>query len=128
MSRRMRLPVMVMFAMAILVLIIAGLTWNYRNAEVAEDRRNLSVTADYLAGDLNSEIRGTVQLLNGLSYARELENSDRAMCSAFLAGILKEYPQFGGIITIKPDGQLYCDSLNTGRSVDFTDRNSLMFR
>jgi signal transduction histidine kinase/CheY-like chemotaxis protein len=36
--------------------------------------------------------------------------------------VLKEYPQYTGILTIDPDGSLFCDSLQTGRNLDLRDR------
>jgi signal transduction histidine kinase len=57
-----------------------------------------------------------------LSRARDLETHDPAACSAFLADVLKEHPQYTGILTIKPDGELFCDSLRTGRKLNLTDR------
>jgi len=47
---------------------------------------------------------------------------DRAACSNFLADVLKEHPQYTGILTILPDGSLFCDSLRTGRKLVLTDR------
>ena len=44
------------------------------------------------------------------------------MCSAFLSAVREEYPQFTGILTIDPDGSLFCDSLQTNRSLDLRDR------
>ena len=122
MSIRARLLLLVLFATSMPVLLIGWLFYDYRDTEIAGARRSLSATAGYLALNLNDKVRGTAQLLYGLSHARELEDPDRDMCSAFLAAVLKEYLQFTGIITIKPDGQLDCDSLLTGRSLDLTDR------
>ena len=34
----------------------------------------------------------------------------------------EEYPQFTGILTINPDGSLFCDSLHTNRTLDLRDR------
>ena len=36
--------------------------------------------------------------------------------------MLKEYPQYTGILTITPDGSLFCDSLQTDRKLDLKDR------
>ena len=34
----------------------------------------------------------------------------------------EEYPQFTGILTINPDGSLFCNSLRTNRTLDLRDR------
>ena len=47
---------------------------------------------------------------------------DKAACSAFLSAVREEYPQFTGILTINPDGSLFCDSLRTDRTLDLRDR------
>jgi signal transduction histidine kinase/CheY-like chemotaxis protein len=36
--------------------------------------------------------------------------------------VREEYPQFTGILTINPDGSLFCDSLRTDRTLDLRDR------
>ncbi|MFX8176263.1 hypothetical protein ABTL07_19550, partial [Acinetobacter baumannii] len=41
----------------------------------------------------------------------------------FLADVLKEHPQYTGILTIQPDGSLFCDSLRSGRTLDLRDRS-----
>ena len=54
--------------------------------------------------------------------ARDLDTRDKAACSAFLSAVREEYPQFTGILTINPDGSLFCDSLRTNRTLDLRDR------
>src|SRR5690606_26551686 len=54
--------------------------------------------------------------------ARDFDKPDKAACSAFLNAVLKEHPQYTGILTIQPDGSLFCDSLRTGRKLNLTDR------
>ena len=39
-----------------------------------------------------------------------------------LSAVREEYPQFTGILTIDPDGSLFCDSLQSNRSLDLRDR------
>ena len=46
----------------------------------------------------------------------------RTACSAFLGEVLKEHPQYTGLLTIKPDGSLHCDSLRSGRVLKLNDR------
>ncbi|HEX9672531.1 MAG TPA: ATP-binding protein, partial [Burkholderiales bacterium] len=71
---------------------------------------------------LRDTVRATAQLHYGLSRARDLDTQDKAACSAFLADVLKEHPQYTGILTITPKGDLFCDSLRTGRALHLTDR------
>lgn len=93
-----------------------------RDAEVAEAGRLLSTEAGRVAGELSNMIRGTAQLHYGLSRARDFDGSDKTACSIFLGEVLKAHPQYTGILTINPDGNLFCDSLRTGRKLNLTDR------
>jgi signal transduction histidine kinase len=82
----------------------------------------LSATANDISNDLDEKIQGTAQLHYGLARARDLDTRDKAACSAFLSAVREEYPQFTGILTIDPDGSLFCDSLQTDRALDLRDR------
>lgn len=122
MSIRARLLVLMLFATLIPAL-VAGLQFlERRDLEIAAARQDLAVTSRRVAQGLNDTIRATAQLHYGLSRARDLQTEDKEACSAFLAEVLKRHPQYTGILTIKPDGQLFCDSLRTGRKLDLTDR------
>ena len=66
--------------------------------------------------------RAPAQLHYGLARARDLDTRDKAACSAFLSAVREEYRQFTGILTINPDGSLFCDSLRTNRTLDLRDR------
>jgi len=122
MSIRARLLWVIVLALLAVAVTNTWFYYGYRNEDNAQARQRLPDLADYIAKDLNDKFRGTAQLLYGLSRARDLEDPRRDACSAFLATVLKENPQYKGILTIKPSGELYCDSLRTGRSLDLTDR------
>jgi signal transduction histidine kinase len=93
-----------------------------RASEINAARDNLSAAANDISSDLDEKIQGTAQLHYGLARARDLDTSDKAACSAFLSAVREEYPQFTGILTINPDGSLFCDSLRTNRTLDLRDR------
>lgn len=122
MSIRVRLLVLMLFA-TLMPALVTGLQFlERRDSEIVAARRDLDTTAQRLAQGLNDTVRATAQLHYGLSRARDLHTEDKAACSHFLAEVLKRHPQYTGILTIKPDGQLFCDSLRTGRKLDLTDR------
>ena len=75
-----------------------------------------------IATSVDAKVQGTTQLHFGLSRARDLDSRDKAACSKFLSDVLEKNPDFTGILTIKPDGSLFCDSLSTGRVLDLRDR------
>ena len=122
MSLRARILVLVLAASVLPVLAMLWLLLENRATTGAEARDQLVVRAEIIASDLNDKIAGTVQLLFGLGRVPVVGSEDKAACSAFLADVLKEHPQYTGLLTIKPDGSLHCDSLRTGRSLKLNDR------
>ncbi|MEO8278517.1 MAG: ATP-binding protein [Ideonella sp.] len=94
-----------------------------RQATIDQDTARLVQMADQQAQTIAERIQGTAQLLYGLARTDELtRNDNRAVCSRFLNEVRETYPQYTGILTINPDGQLFCDSLRTGRELDLRDR------
>ena len=122
MTIRARLLWIALLATLLPAMLIAWRFVQEREREVASATRRLPEIAASIATDLAEKIQGTEQLHYGLARARDLDTQDRAACSAFLSKVRDKYPQYTGILTIQPDGQLFCDSLNTGRKLDVTDR------
>ncbi|MDO8298464.1 ATP-binding protein [Lacisediminimonas sp.] len=122
MSIRARLLWIALLATLLPALLISWRFVGEREGEIASATRQLPEIAASIASDLSEKIQGTEQLHYGLSRARDLDTRDRAACSAFLSRVRDKYPQYTGILTIHPDGRLFCDSLNTGRNLDLTDR------
>ena len=106
MSIRARLLILMLFATLIPALVAGLQFFERRNSEIAAARRELTTTAHGLAQGLHDTVRATAQLHYGWSRARDLQTEDKAACSNFLAEVLKMHPQYTGILTIKPDGQL----------------------
>ncbi len=122
MSIRARLLLLILFA-TLTPALVGGLKFvAHRDAEIAAAQRDLAAAAERIAQVLRDTVRATEQLHYGLSRARDLDTPNRAACSDFLANVLKAHPQYTGLITIKPDGSLFCDSLQTGRNLNLTDR------
>jgi signal transduction histidine kinase len=122
MSIRARLLLLILFATLIPALVGGMQFLERRDFEIAEAQRDLLAAAQRTARVLQATVRATSQLHYGLSRARDLDTQDKAACSAFLADVLKEHPQYTGILTITPKGDLFCDSLRTGRALHLTDR------
>ncbi|MEY2503429.1 MAG: hypothetical protein QOI07_3766 [Verrucomicrobiota bacterium] len=83
----------------------------------------LTATARTIAANLDAKIQGTIQLHFGLARARDLTGHDKVTCSNFLSDVLDKNPQYTGLLTVDPNGSLFCDSLRTGRVLDLRDRN-----
>lgn len=90
------------------------------NVEMA--KQHLGAASNSLALRIASSIQGTTQLHYGLSRAKDLVTNDKLACSSFLSDVREANPQYTGILTITPDGQLFCNSLMTGRTLDLRDR------
>jgi signal transduction histidine kinase/CheY-like chemotaxis protein len=122
MSLRTRLLILVIVAMLVPAILVAVRFIHNRTSEIDAALVDLSATANDISGDLDEKIQGTAQLHYGLARARDLDTNDKAACSAFLSGVREEYTQFTGILTITPNGGLFCDSLRTDRTLDLRDR------
>ncbi|HRD96062.1 MAG TPA: hypothetical protein PLA97_06650, partial [Rubrivivax sp.] len=122
MSIRSRLLLIVLLATAFPVLLVLARFLQERDAAMASDTASLAAVAHSRATLLNEKIQATAQLLYGLARARDLATEDRAACSRFLSDVREAYPQFTGILTVRPDGRLFCDSLRSGRELDLRDR------
>jgi hypothetical protein len=122
MSIRTRLLLIALLATAFPVLLVMARFVQERDTAMANDTVRLAALAHSRAVALNEKIQGTAQLLYGLARARDLATDDRAACSAFWSEVREAYPQFTGILTIRPDGRLFCDSLRSGRELDLRDR------
>jgi diguanylate cyclase (GGDEF)-like protein len=122
MSLRARILLLVLLATLVPAALLALYLAENRRNQIARAEEGLSALATHTADSLRDRVAGTVQLLHGLSRAPDLETADRDACSAFLGEVLKRYPQYTGLLTIRPDGQLHCDSLRTGRNLDLNDR------
>src|SRR6476646_8112664 len=122
MSLRTRLLVLVALATLVPAILLGLRFFQTRTSEIAAALVTLSASANNITNDLDEKIQGTAQLHYGLARAHDLDTRDKAACSAFLSGVREEYPQFTGILTIDPDGSLFCDSLRTNRTLDLRDR------
>jgi signal transduction histidine kinase/CheY-like chemotaxis protein len=122
MSLRTRLLILVIAAMLVPAILVGLRFVQNRTSDINAALANLSATANDILGDLDEKIQGTAQLHYGLARARDLDTSDKTACSNFLSAVREEYTQFTGILTIKPDGSLFCDSLRTDRTLDLRDR------
>src|SRR3954470_13548017 len=123
MSLRTRLLILVIAAMLVPAILVGLRFVQNRTSDINAALANLSATANDILGDLDEKIQGTAQLHYGLARARDLDTRDKTACSNFLSAVREEYTQFTGILTINPDGSLFCDSLRTSRILDLRDRD-----
>ncbi|KRR08847.1 two-component system sensor histidine kinase [Bradyrhizobium jicamae] len=122
MSLRTRLLILVIAAMLVPAILVGLRFIQNRTSDVDAALAGLSAAANDILADLDEKIQGTAQLHYGLARARDLDTRDKAACSAFLSAVREEYTRYTGILTINPDGSLFCDSLRTDRTLDLRDR------
>ncbi|GAA5165387.1 hypothetical protein GCM10025770_20830 [Viridibacterium curvum] len=122
MSLRARILWLVLAASFLPLLTVVWLLLEQRAAALDQAHAQLVARADSIAKDLDDKVAGTAQLLFGLGRVPILSSNDKAACSEFLATVLQEHPQYTGLLTIRPDGMLHCDSLRSGRKLDLNDR------
>lgn len=122
MSLRSRILLLVLAASMLPVLAMLLFLFEHRREAVVDARDQLRSHAEFVAADLGGRISGTVQLLFGLARVPVLQHGDKEACSRFLSEVLREHPQYTGLLTILPDGTLHCDSLHSGRKLDLNDR------
>lgn len=123
MSIRVRLLLLIMGAVLLPSMLIGWRYFEDRAKEVDAAINSMAAVARTIAASIDAKIQGTTQLHFGLSRAHDLGSSDKAACSKFLADVLEKNPDFTGILTINADGRLFCDSLQTGRTLDLRDRS-----
>ena len=123
MSLRAKLLGLVMLATLLPALLLGWRFGVESDTKIADAVKRLTMVADNVAADLEHRVQGTAQLHYGLAHSGTLDSPDRPACSAFLSAVREAYPQYTGILTVRPDGQLHCDSLQSGRSLDLRDRS-----
>jgi diguanylate cyclase (GGDEF)-like protein/PAS domain S-box-containing protein len=119
---RLRLLLLVLGTALLPAILVAGRYSQDRGKEIEATIRGLAATARTIASNFDARVQATTQLHFGLSRARDIAEHDKVACSNFLSQVLEKNPQFTGILTIDPDGFLFCDSLRTGRVLDLRDR------
>ena len=123
MSLRARLLVLALLATLLPALLVGWRFVRDSEIEISSAEKSLSAAADNIADDLDHRVQGTAQLHYGLVHGRVLGAADRSACSAYLSEVREAYPQYTGIVTVLPDGELHCDSLMTGRTLNLRDRS-----
>ena len=110
-SIRFRLLLLVLGTVFLPALLVGGRYYQDRSKEIDAAIDGLAATARTIASNFDAKIQGTIQLHFGLSRASDLAAGNKAACSSFLSEVREKNPQYTGILTIAPDGSLFCDSL-----------------
>ncbi len=122
MSIRLRVSLLVLLASLPALGLLVLHVFSHRADEIAEAKQELAALAGYAAQDLDEAIGGALQLAAGVARTRELQRPEPAACSAFLAGVRMEFPQYTTLSTYTADGDVQCDGLQSGRRINIADR------
>jgi diguanylate cyclase (GGDEF)-like protein len=122
MSLRARILALILASSLLPVLAVLWVLFESRADTIERARELLTSRTEAIASELDDRVSGTGQLLFGLGSVPIVASRDKAACSDFLAAVLKEHPQYTGLLTLRLDGELHCDSLRTGRTLNVSDR------
>lgn len=74
------------------------------------------------ADNLERAVEESRQLLFLLGHLPEVRGSKPTACSALMASLLKQYPNYVNFGAVKPDGKIWCSGLDLAESVAVVDR------
>ena len=111
MNLRTRVLLLVLLALLPPVLLLLYTLFDHRLDRINEAKRDLSAHARGTAHDLEYRLRSAALFAQALASDPALETPDRAACSATLASIARRFPDFGILATIRPNGDLHCNSV-----------------
>jgi PAS domain S-box-containing protein len=94
-----------------------------RRLAAADAKAEALRLARLAASDQQDTIKDTRQLLFALAQLPDVMGDDQSACSAFLAGLLNQYPQYTLVGVISPDGALSCSALPAQGPVNLADRD-----
>jgi PAS domain S-box-containing protein len=121
-SLRSRLLLLVLLA----IIPALGLTLYTASEDRQREANHIKEDALRLAQIVSVEeeqlIRGTRQLLVTLAELPQVRDGDSTLCSAFFAGLLKQYHRYDNLGAIELDGDVFCSALPTGGLVNAADR------
>ena len=117
---RTRLMALVLLA-TLLPAVLIGLRFFQDRRKRRVGHADLETAANGLALRISNRIQGTTQLHTGWRDQGPRHNRQNRLFFLSVRGAGGN-PQYTGILTITPDGQLFCDSLLTGRELDLRDR------
>ncbi len=123
MNIRTRLLFLVLFAVLVPAIFVGLRVVQDRNSDIAEATRYVGLIARNVASDLDEKIRGTAQLLYGITSASALQARETALCSEYLMTVRDTYPQYVSIVASEADGAVSCSSLGIERSMNLSDSN-----
>jgi nitrate/nitrite-specific signal transduction histidine kinase len=121
-SLRIRLLLLVLLAVVpMLALVLHSYAVQMRAATVGAQANALAL-ARLAANDQEHLIEGARQLLVVLAELPSVQDQDAAVCSSFLADLLKEYPLYENLGAANLEGDIFCSAVPSATRPNMSDR------
>ena len=98
-----------------LVLLTAADQRSFAAQDAQEDALNLTRNA---ANIYDQHIDGSRLLLTGIAQVNVVRSQNTTACSAFLADLLAQYPQFSNIYAVNMQGDTVCNGIPTSQALN----------
>jgi signal transduction histidine kinase len=110
-SLRVRLLLLVLFAVIPALGAIAYTASEQRQIAVVQIQRNVLQLAEFIAHEEEQILQGARQILIALAKFIQKEHTQPSECSAFCADLLQQFRRYANLGAVKPDGQVYCSGI-----------------
>ena len=120
-SLRVRLLLLVLAAVIPAWGVIAYTASQQRRIAVADIQRNALQLAEFSAHEEEQALQGTRQILIALANFVRMAEENAAECSAFCAGLLKQFKRYTNLGAVKSNGEVFCSAIQLNRPANAAD-------
>jgi len=120
-SLRVRLMLLVLVAVIPAWGAIAYTASEQRRIAVADIQRNVLQLAEFSAHEEEQVLQGTRQILIAMASFVRKADENSAECSAFCAGLLKQFRRYANLGAVKSDGEVFCSAIPLDRPANAAD-------
>jgi PAS domain S-box-containing protein len=122
-SLRARLLLLIVLAVVPVIALTIYTNIELRRSAAADAKAEALRLVRLAASDQQDTIKNTRQFLFALAQLPDVRNADPVACSAFLARLFNQYPQYALLGVIASDGDLTCSALPTEGSINLAHRD-----
>jgi PAS domain S-box-containing protein len=122
-SLKFRLLLLILLAVVPVLGLTAHTNLELRRLAAVDAESEALRLARLATNDQQDTIKDTRQLLFALAQLPEVIDGDPVACSAFLARLLNQYPQYALLGVIAPAGDLFCSALPIDEPVNLAHRD-----
>jgi PAS domain S-box-containing protein len=122
-SIRVRLIMLVLFAILPALVLTLDTGLEQRRMAATQAQQEALILARSAADDQSHLIEAARQLLLILAHLPQVREDAPAACSAFLAGLLQQYPRYANFNVTEPNGDLRCSAVPPSGPVNYADRD-----